>query len=646
MRDQDTAKAGKASSTRSAPARSAAAPSTDPTGLLSLQRSVGNAAVVQLLAEAGDAHSQESHEHGPGCGHGGGDAPVQRSSVQSVLSAPGSPLAAPMRAEMESRLGADFSDVRLHTGGAAQRSAAEIGARAYTSGNHVVIGDGGGDKHTLAHELTHVIQQRQGPVAGADNGSGLKVSDPSDRFERAAEANATRVLSRPVAAESANAQAGAGAEGPVQRAAIPSSPGSPAAADQIQRAGATGLLERGKAAVKHGADVAGAAVPATADYVAGGLATGGTVPAAPGKEIGIGAAGVAGGVAAIPDLAMSVITVCTAAGAWIHVRNGSEEEKRDARRQFEKAMAATASNASAAGGGIAGGVGTITGAMAPAAAGGAAGIFTGLYGAIKGAVDAVHSGKQERDLKKVKLPAKDNLLEEFLKLEVRLEENHKALLSAHQQLGSQNTSSAVDKARHDKVLETHNAQYHVAKASLDANIEECRELAGLHAARDLGEQKSKRKKIRSILASAAGFLGVPVGVLAIVAAVLGLTAGAVPIAGVAIAAAVAAITTGVLSWKFFNKYRASLKRLKEADDHSEKNWKIYFEALKVWQPKSDSSRIQAANALYEALTAAKYPANQAVAEELVKALRLKPEELRKMPADKALAKIKDRLASS
>ncbi|MFJ2783815.1 MULTISPECIES: DUF4157 domain-containing protein [unclassified Streptomyces] len=26
--------------------------------------------------------------------------------------------------------------------------------------------EGGGDRHTLAHELTHVSQQRQGPVAG------------------------------------------------------------------------------------------------------------------------------------------------------------------------------------------------------------------------------------------------------------------------------------------------------------------------------------------------------------------------------------------------------------------------------------------------------------------------------------------------
>ncbi|WP_413095172.1 aldo/keto reductase [Streptomyces nitrosporeus] len=119
-------------------------------------------------------------------------------------------MAAPLQQEMERRLGADFSDVRLHTGTTAQRSAAEIGARAYTSGNHVVIGDGGGDRHTLAHELTHVIQQRQGPVAGTDNGSGLRVSDPSDRFEREAEANARQALSGPVPAQRATGPATAG----------------------------------------------------------------------------------------------------------------------------------------------------------------------------------------------------------------------------------------------------------------------------------------------------------------------------------------------------------------------------------------------------------------------------------------------------
>ncbi|WP_435840867.1 eCIS core domain-containing protein [Streptomyces cinnamoneus] len=140
-------------------------PPLSPDGLLARQRAAGNAAVAR--------------------------------HVQQALASPGRPLADPLRSEMEARLGAGFSDVRLHTGAAARRSAAELGARAYTSGDHVVIGDGPVDERTLAHELTHVVQQRQGPVAGTDNGAGLRISHPHDRDERAAEENALRATSGP-----------------------------------------------------------------------------------------------------------------------------------------------------------------------------------------------------------------------------------------------------------------------------------------------------------------------------------------------------------------------------------------------------------------------------------------------------------------
>lgn len=182
-----------------------------PSAVTALQRTAGNAAVAGLLA-------REAHEHGPACGH---SAPVQRSAVHDVLRSTGSPLETGVRTEMEARLGADFSDVRLHTDTVAQRSAAEIGAHAYTSGSHVVIGPGGADKHTLAHELTHVVQQRQGPVAGTDHGNGLHMSDPGDSFEQAAEANAKRVMSGPVPLENRPASAGAAEAAPVQRAALP-----------------------------------------------------------------------------------------------------------------------------------------------------------------------------------------------------------------------------------------------------------------------------------------------------------------------------------------------------------------------------------------------------------------------------------------
>ncbi|GGZ29234.1 eCIS core domain-containing protein [Streptomyces poonensis] len=164
--------------------------------LRAAQGDAGNAAVTGMIARRARTT----------------DAPEQPGTeVHDVLRSAGRPLAGPLRTEMESRFGTDFSGVRLHTGAVAARSARAIGARAYTSGSHVVLGDGGGDKHTLAHELTHVVQQRQGPVAGTDHGNGLRVSDPSDRFEREAEANAHRIMAGPAPVQRAEADTAASA---------------------------------------------------------------------------------------------------------------------------------------------------------------------------------------------------------------------------------------------------------------------------------------------------------------------------------------------------------------------------------------------------------------------------------------------------
>jgi hypothetical protein len=95
---------------------------------------------------------------------------------------------------MENRLGADFSTVRVHADSAARASAAELNARAYTAGEHVVIGNGNADKQIFAHELIHVLQQREGPVTGTSHGE-FSLSDPADVHERAAEATARRVMS-------------------------------------------------------------------------------------------------------------------------------------------------------------------------------------------------------------------------------------------------------------------------------------------------------------------------------------------------------------------------------------------------------------------------------------------------------------------
>jgi hypothetical protein len=69
-------------------------------------------------------------------------------------------------------LGHDFSSVRVHTDGYAARTAHDFGARAYTVGNDVYFGrdhfdpDSREGRRLLAHELTHVAQQREGRISG------------------------------------------------------------------------------------------------------------------------------------------------------------------------------------------------------------------------------------------------------------------------------------------------------------------------------------------------------------------------------------------------------------------------------------------------------------------------------------------------
>jgi hypothetical protein len=177
-------------------ARAAAAGRTEalaPAAVLRLQRAAGNAGVAQLLE--GDAE--------------------QESPVKSVVGRGGGTLLeAPVRQRMEASFGTDFSDVRVHSGGGAAASARAVDAHAYTVGNEIVLGDGqtpGSASHerTLAHELTHVVQQRSGPVDGTPAPGGIAISSPSDRFERAAETTADAVLSTGRAPDAGAAGAGA-----------------------------------------------------------------------------------------------------------------------------------------------------------------------------------------------------------------------------------------------------------------------------------------------------------------------------------------------------------------------------------------------------------------------------------------------------
>ena len=104
-------------------------------------------------------------QHNPGTVTG---ADITDAGVDRVLGSPGSPLAQPLKADMSSRFGHDFSAVRVHADAAAGQSAKDLHARAYTVGSDIVFGpdrfspgtyDG---RRLIAHELTHVVQQSSG----------------------------------------------------------------------------------------------------------------------------------------------------------------------------------------------------------------------------------------------------------------------------------------------------------------------------------------------------------------------------------------------------------------------------------------------------------------------------------------------------
>jgi hypothetical protein len=95
--------------------------------------------------------------------------------VRAVQDGSGEPLSPPLRAFYESRFGADFGHVRLHTGTAVSKAAQAIRARAFTVGPNVAFRSGAfapgtqEGKRLLAHELTHVVQQTApGPSAAPD----------------------------------------------------------------------------------------------------------------------------------------------------------------------------------------------------------------------------------------------------------------------------------------------------------------------------------------------------------------------------------------------------------------------------------------------------------------------------------------------
>jgi hypothetical protein len=126
----------------------------------------GNRAIQRLLDSGGRTVSHTSVQRRIEASRGGGES-----------------ISPPARATAERALGQDFSDVRIHRDAEADGLSRSLRAKAFTTGNDIFFKSRAYDpvstegRKLLAHELTHVFQQRS---AGSIED---KISDPHDESE-------------------------------------------------------------------------------------------------------------------------------------------------------------------------------------------------------------------------------------------------------------------------------------------------------------------------------------------------------------------------------------------------------------------------------------------------------------------------------
>ncbi|RME02983.1 MAG: DUF4157 domain-containing protein [Planctomycetota bacterium] len=99
----------------------------------------------------------------------------------------GSAREVPYRQEMESAFGVSFRNVKAYVGRTASEGLNLLGAEAAAFGDKVAFQSSNPSKETVAHELTHVVQQG-GSHSSATLPTKMKVSHPNDPAEREADA--------------------------------------------------------------------------------------------------------------------------------------------------------------------------------------------------------------------------------------------------------------------------------------------------------------------------------------------------------------------------------------------------------------------------------------------------------------------------
>ncbi|WP_372365472.1 DUF4157 domain-containing protein [Candidatus Uabimicrobium sp. HlEnr_7] len=146
-----------------------------------LQKKLGNQGVAQLykrqFANKKSAKKQAKHLQGN----------VNQTGMPDQI-----------KREMENSFGTDFSDVKIHH---SSRLAVDIDALAFTQGNNIHFAPGQYEptnqkgKKLLAHELTHVVQQKQGRVRPTKKIGSMFINDASS-LENEADLMANKIVQR------------------------------------------------------------------------------------------------------------------------------------------------------------------------------------------------------------------------------------------------------------------------------------------------------------------------------------------------------------------------------------------------------------------------------------------------------------------
>jgi hypothetical protein len=165
---------GKRTLTESIDAGPAPAPADPAQASASVQRKAAPHASPALSAfSVGAVASSFASTGSDVAGEVGGSLPtVQRKSAADVAEGgfAGGGHEIPHRAHMEQSFGMDFGHVRAHSDTGASKANDTLGSHAYAMGNQVAFKSASPSPSLVAHELTHVVQQTQGPSYKSDGG--------------------------------------------------------------------------------------------------------------------------------------------------------------------------------------------------------------------------------------------------------------------------------------------------------------------------------------------------------------------------------------------------------------------------------------------------------------------------------------------